>query len=29
MIVLAQGIIAFVFNTVILALTINIGAGLV
>jgi uncharacterized membrane protein len=28
-IVLAQGIIAFVFNTVILALTINIGAGLV
>jgi len=28
-IVLAQGIIAFIFNTVILALTINIGAGFV
>jgi uncharacterized membrane protein len=28
-IVLAQGVIAFVFNTVILALTINIGAGFV
>ena len=27
-IVLAQGVIAFAFNTVILALTINIGAGL-
>jgi len=28
-IVIAQGVIAFVFNTVILALTINIGASIV